>query len=97
MINLATAPPFGDKLPLDCQHRHLPKETGIETSLEAVKSKNMAYLQGFKPIFDQFQWTALHPDNYSKFREFVRLPKRIWRTEKRAIRTEWRKSGIFEA
>ena len=90
-----TAKPYRgfESLPL----RHLPKETGIETSLEAVKSKNMAYLQGFKPIFDQFQWTALHPDNYSKFREFVRLPKRIWRTEKRAIRTEWRKSGIFEA
>jgi hypothetical protein len=30
----------------------LPNETGIETSPEAVKSKNMADLQGFQPIFD---------------------------------------------
>jgi hypothetical protein len=77
--------------------RHLPKETGIETSPEALKSQNMTDLQGFEPVFDQFQWMTLHPDNHSKFREIDRLPKRIWRTEKRAIRTEWRKSAISEA
>jgi hypothetical protein len=78
-------------------HRHLPKETGIETSLKATNSINMADLQGFQLIFGQFQWMTAHPDDHSKFREIDPLPKRIWRTEKRAIRTEWRKSAISEA
>jgi len=57
----------------------------------------MAYLQGFSTVFGQFQWMTSHPDDHSKFREIDRLPKRIWRTEKREIRTEWRKSAISEA
>lgn len=35
--------------------RHLPKETGIETSPEALRSQNMSDLQGFETVFDRFQ------------------------------------------
>jgi hypothetical protein len=53
----------------------LPKETGIETSPEAVICRNIANLQRFPTIFDWFQWIALQPYDHSKFREIDRLPK----------------------
>ena len=65
--------------------RHLPKETGVELAPSTQNLRKMAQFRGFYEHFEKFQWIALHPDDHSKFREIVRLPRRVYEPEKYAL------------